>query len=53
MLVPTNKSGDKLKETEKYGGESKDLFRSINNRSDDYDEKNISKSNSIQMMIHL
>ena len=24
---------------EKYGEESKDLFRSINNKSDDYDEK--------------
>ena len=39
MLVPTNKSRDKLKECEKHGGKLQNIFKSINNKSDDYDEK--------------
>ena len=38
-LVPTNKSKEKIKKYEKLWRKFRDLIRSINKNSDDYDEK--------------
>ena len=38
-LVPTDKSRDKLKENENILRKVEDLIRSINNNSENYDEK--------------
>ena len=38
-LVPTDKSRDKLKENENILRKVQDLIRSINNNSENYDEK--------------
>ena len=39
MLVPTNKSKEKIKKYEEQWIKIKDLIRSINKKSDDYDKK--------------
>ena len=52
-LVPANENKGKIKKYEELWSKIRDLVRSITKNTDNYDEKNIWKSNLVQMISYL